>query len=51
MALEKKKNSSNLEGVVTNKQYSTDGLFSIKSVGRRAQQQIFMQEDSRKSID
>lgn len=42
----KKKNSSTLDGVITNKEYPTDGLFSIKSVGSRAQQQIFIQEDS-----
>lgn len=50
MALEKK-NSSTLEGVVTNKEYPTDGLFSIKSAGSRAQQQIFTQEDSWQNID
>lgn len=41
-----KKNSSTLDGVITNKEYPTDGLFSIKSLGNRAQQQIFIQEDS-----
>lgn len=46
-----KKNSSTLDGVITNKEYPTDGLFSIKSLGNRAQQQIFIQEDSWENID